>query len=102
MILDATHSRADGRAEALRVASEAGVPAVLVELQLSADTAFARLASREREAGTEVDERAYREHIERFEAVQAGETETQIVLDAAQPPASLALEIAAALPSSEV
>ncbi|HJM74936.1 MAG TPA: AAA family ATPase [Dehalococcoidia bacterium] len=100
VILDATHSRADGRAEALRVASEAGVPAVLAELQLADDAAFARLTKRERRAGTEVDERAYREHIERFEAVQVGEAETQIVFDAAQPPASLALEIAAALPSS--
>jgi hypothetical protein len=73
---------------------------VLAELQLADDAAFARLTKRERRAGTEVDERAYREHIERFEAVQVGEAETQIVFDAAQPPASLALEIAAALPSS--
>ena len=100
VILDATHSRAVGRAEAVRIAAEAGVPAVLVELRLSDDAAFARLANREREAGTAVDERAFREHIERFESVQAGEAPTQIVLDAARTPASLALEIATVLPPS--
>jgi aminoglycoside phosphotransferase family enzyme/predicted kinase len=100
VILDATHSRADGRAEALRVASEAGVPAVLAELRLPADDAFTRLSEREREAGTEVDERAYHEHIDRFERVRPGEAPRRIVLDAARTPAALAIEIANALPLS--
>jgi hypothetical protein len=76
------------------------VPALLVELRLPPAAAFARLATRERAAGTEVDERAYRESIDRFESVQPGEAPSQIVLNAAQPPATLAIEIARALPPS--
>ncbi|MEE8337796.1 MAG: AAA family ATPase [Dehalococcoidia bacterium] len=100
VILDATHSLAAGRAEAVQVAAEAGVPALIVEIRLPANASFARLAGRERGADTEVDEQAYRKHIDSFETVRPGEAPRRIVLDATRAPAALALEIAAVLPPS--
>ena len=100
VILDAMHGRAIDRTAAVHVAREAGVPAVIAELRLSDDAAFARLAQREREANnTEVDQPAYQRHVERYEMVKAGEAQTHLALDASQPPAEIALEIAESLPS---
>ena len=99
VILDGVHGRAVDRAAAARVAREAGVPAVIAELRLSDDAAFARLAQREREQhDTDVDQPAFQRHVESYEMVKAGEAQTHLALDASQPPAEIALEIADALP----
>jgi len=99
VILDAMHGRALDRAAAAHVAREAGVPTVIAELRLSDDDAFARLAQRERKANnTEVDQLAYQRHVESYEMVNAGEAQTHLALDASQPPAEIALEIAESLP----
>jgi aminoglycoside phosphotransferase family enzyme/predicted kinase len=102
VILDAMHGRALDRAAAAHVAREAGVPTVIAELRLSDDDTFARLAQREREANnTEVDRLAYQRHVESYEMVNAGEAQTHLALDASQPPAEIALEIAESLPPAK-
>ncbi|MSQ31382.1 MAG: hypothetical protein EXR64_05070 [Dehalococcoidia bacterium] len=94
VVLDATHPTAALRAAALRVAREAGAPALIVELRLTDDAALARIVNR---AGdplrtSDADARVYREQTQRFEAISPGEG-PRLVLDSSQPPAALAAEI---------
>ena len=100
VVLDATHSSAAHRRAALAIAAEHGAPALIAELRLDEEAAGARIEGRRddplriSDAGMDV----YRRAREAFEPVTAGEPATHLVLDATQPPAALALEIAAALP----
>ncbi|MEX2445706.1 MAG: AAA family ATPase [Dehalococcoidia bacterium] len=95
VVLDGTHGLAEQRRVAVQVGSEAGVPALIVELRLTDDAALARIVNRERDplrtsdAGTDV----YHQQLAGFEPVTAAEG-TRLALDSSQPPAMLAHEIA--------
>jgi aminoglycoside phosphotransferase family enzyme/predicted kinase len=99
VVLDATHAQSAHRRAAAEVARAAGVPALIVELRLTDDAALARIVNREhdplRTSDATVD--VYRRQVESFEPVSASEG-THLTLDASQPAAALAWEIAEALP----
>ena len=99
VVLDATHAQAAHRHAAVEVARAAGVPALIVELRLTDDAALARIVNRERDPLRTSDATAdvYRRQIEAFEPVSPSEG-TRLALDASQPVATLAWEIADALP----
>jgi aminoglycoside phosphotransferase family enzyme/predicted kinase len=98
VVLDATHARAADRRAAMQVARQAGAPALIVELRVSDDAALARVIAREwRGHETEVDEQAYRRHVEAFEPISPGEGH-YLALDASQTISALAREIAESLP----
>ena len=102
VVLDATHASAEQRAAALALATERGVPALIAELRLPDETARARIAGRRDDPLRTSDAtwEVYERQRAAFEPVTANEPAAHLVLDAAQPPAALALEIAAALPAA--
>ena len=95
VVLDATHPTAALRAAALRLAREAGAPALLVELRLTDDATLARIENRAEDPLRTSDANAhvYREQTQRFEAISPGEG-PRLTLDSSQSPAALAAEIA--------
>ena len=100
VVLDAMHGRASERAAAAELAAQYGVPLLIAELRLDDDEARARIEGRTDDPLRTSDATwdIYRQQQAEFEAVQPDEG-PQLVLNAADPPASLALAIAAALPS---
>ncbi len=97
VILDGTHRRASDRQEALAVARDLGVPALVVELRMTDDAALARVVNRERLQGGEPNAEAFRRHVEEFDALTSREGNV-LALDAAQEPVSLAEQIEEELP----
>ena len=97
VILDGTHRRAKDRQQALDLARELGVPALVVELRLSDDAALTRVLWREREKGDTTEPEAYRRHIEEFEPVSSREGNV-LRLDGSQNIVTLAAQIEDALP----
>jgi hypothetical protein len=97
VILDGTHRRAKDRQQALDLARELGVPALVVELRLSDDAALTRVLWREREKGDTTEPEAYRRHIEEFEPVSSREGNI-LRLDGSQNIVTLAAQIEEALP----
>ncbi len=98
VILDGTHRRAADRQEALAVARDLSVPALVVELRMADEAALARVAERERAHGEEPNTDAFRRHVVEFEPVTSREGNA-LALDAAQSPVKLAEQIEDALPS---
>lgn len=100
VVMDATHSRAADRAAALDVAKQAGVPGILVELQLSREEALRRIAARREDpqATSDADEAIYERQTANFEPVEPPNDATHLVLDAALPVATQAREVARWLP----
>ena len=98
VILDGTHRRAADRQEALKLARELDVPALVVELRLSDDAALTRVLWREREKGDVADAEAYRRHVTEFEPVSSREGNV-LHLDGTQDIVELAAQIEDALPS---
>ncbi len=100
VILDATHTRRAERIAAVEVARQAGVRCLLVELQLSKEIALERIAARRTDplATSDADEDIYQRQVEGYVPVDPSEGDV-LALDASQSVASLAQEIAAALPS---
>lgn len=97
VILDGTHRRASDRHEALAIARELGVPALVVELRMTDDAALARVVNRERLQGGEPNQEAFRRHVDEFDAVSGSEGNVRS-LDAAQGPVELAEQIEDELP----
>ena len=97
VILDGTHRRANDRHEALAVARELGVPALVVELRMTDDAALARVVNRERLQGGEPNREAFRRHVEEFDPVSSREGNV-LALNAAQQPVELAEQIEEELP----
>lgn len=97
VILDGTHRRAADRQQALALAKELGVSALVVELRLSDDAALARVLWREREKGDTAAPEAYRRHVDEFEPVTSREGNA-IHLDGSQHIVDLAAQIEDALP----
>lgn len=97
VILDGTHRRVGDRQEALAIARDLGVPALVVELRLADDAALARVVDRERLQGGEPNPEAFRRHVEEFDPVTSVEGSV-LALDAAQPPVDLAEQIEEELP----
>jgi len=98
VILDGTHRRAADRQQALSLARELGVPALVVEIRLSDDAALTRVFWREREKGDVTDPEAYRRHVAEFEPVSSREGNV-LHLDGSQDIVDLAAQIEDALPS---
>jgi predicted kinase len=101
VVIDAMHGFAAERSAALALAGTRGVPALIAELRLEAAATLARIDAREDDPlrTSDATREIYAAQSARFEAVQASEG-THLVLDASQPPAVLAREIAAALPNA--
>ena len=99
VVMDATHALLAHREAARRVAAEAGVPALTVELRLSDDAALARIGARSSDPlrTSDADETVYRRQRDHFEPIGADEG-SRLALDGATPPGALALEVAEALP----
>lgn len=98
VFLDGTHRRAADRQQALSLARELGVPALVVEIRLSDDAALTRVFWREREKGDVTDPEAYRRHVAEFEPVSSREGNV-LHLDGSQDIVDLAAQIEDALPS---
>ena len=100
VVIDATHVSARHRAAARRVAEEAGVPTLTVELRLPEEVALGRIAARRSDPlrVSDADEAAYRLQRERFEPFGADEG-PRLVLDGTGAPGALASLVAEALPA---
>jgi predicted kinase len=103
VVLDATHSRAIDRGAAARVALDAGVPFLIVEMRLSDDAALTRIQRRMRDPyrTSDATPEVFREQVRRFDPVTSAEG-ASLALDASISAADLAAEIADALPSAGV
>jgi aminoglycoside phosphotransferase family enzyme/predicted kinase len=101
VVLDATHSRAIDRGAAARVALDAGVPFLIVEMRLSDDAALTRIQRRMRDPyrTSDATPEVFREQVRRFDPVTSAEG-ASLALDASISAADLAAEIADALPSA--
>lgn len=97
VILDGTHRRSADRDQALALAREEGVSALLVEFRLSDDAALTRVLWRERERGDTAAPEAYRRHVTEFEPVTNREGNI-LRLDGSQNIVDLAAQIEDALP----
>ena len=97
VVLDGTHRRASDRDEALAIARDLTVPALVVELRLPEEEAFARLRTREAGHGEPAASDAYRRHVMEFEPVSSREGHV-LALDSSQPLVDLAAQIEEALP----
>ena len=103
VVLDATHSSVAQRRAALAIAAEHGVPALIAELRLDRESARARIEERRDDPlrSSDATTAVYEQQRAQFEPVTSAEPATHLVLDAAQQPAALALEIASRLPVAE-
>ncbi len=99
VVLDATHGRVADRREATQVARVAGVPSLLVSLQLTDDAALARIEARQRDplAISDATPEVYRRQVETFDAIRSHEGNS-LALNASQPVIQLVEEIEDALP----
>ena len=103
VVLDATHSSVAQRRDALAIAMEHGVPTLIAELRLDPEAARSRIESRRDDPlrSSDATPEVYERQRAAFEPVTSAEPATHLVLDAAQRPAALALQIAAHLPPAE-
>jgi len=98
VVLDATHSKAADRTEALAVARSAGAPALIAELCITDDAALARIAERNNDplATSDATAAVFKTQAAAFEAIGASEG-THLALDASQELSALVDEIAGSL-----
>ena len=98
VVLDATHSKASDRSAALKVARDAGVPALIAELRIANDDALARIAERATDplATSDATAEVYAAQTETFEPISATEG-VHLALDASQDLDDLVDEIAGSL-----
>ncbi len=99
VVVDATHGRAEDREAARTVARAAGVPSLLVALNLSDEAALTRIEARQHDplAISDATAEVYRRQVESFDPIRSTEG-GYLALDASQPLIALVEEIEQALP----